>query len=303
MQGHDPGYALVEGIYTTCFLMLFLTVSFQVYSEDVLPTNNTLLAKYASTEFELFSHRDDYLHKLIEMALLKSGEPFQVEPVNLNPVTESRSIHYLQSGAYTIHWLNTSKQLEDKLLPVRIPLFKGLIGWRLMFVRNSDKQLFKHITTPNQLTKYTFLQGYDWPDTQLLIENSFQVVTSTDFDNLPRMLVRHRGDVFPRSILEIWDELNFYEDMDIVVETNLVLKYPAAYYFFVDKKNTALRDAMEKGLNASIEDGLFDQLFISYFGDMIKRANLKKRTVINLNNTNMSEKTPFHRKELWFVPK
>lgn len=295
--------ALPEGIHTTSLLVLCLLYSFSASGEDLVPNNNTLIVKYASTEFELFSHRDNYLHELIELALQKSGVAFELVPVNLNPLTENRSIHYLQSGAYTIHWLNTSKHLEDRLLAIRIPLFKGLIGWRLMFVRKADHQLFKNVSSLEQLSKYRFLQGYDWPDTQLLKENGLHLVTSTDFDTLPRMLVRRRGDVFPRSITEIWDELKVYNDLDIAVENNLVLKYPAAYYFFVDPKNIALHDAMEKGLNACIKDGSFDQLFMRYFGDTIQRANLTKRTIINLDNPYMSEITPFHRKELWFSPK
>lgn len=263
------------------------------------PEQAPLIVKYASTHYEHFRNRENYFIELLVLALEKSGVPYKMEPVDVIPVTENRSILYLQSGTYTIHWLNTSEQLEQKLLPIRIPLFKGLIGWRLLIIRKGDVDLFNQVKTPEDLKKYKFLQGDDWPDTPILIENGFNVVTSSDFNTFSRMLGRGRGDIFPRSVIEVWEELGYYSDLNVTVESNLVLHYPAAYYFFVARGNTALRNAIEKGLNIAVHDGSFDALFMRYFGEVISRANLTERRVISLPNPYMSDETPIDRRELW----
>lgn len=284
--------------------LLFVCLLYAGWSENLLaaqPDSDqpTLIVKHASTHYEYFKHRESYLKKLLALALERSGASYKLEPVNLTPLTENRSIHYVKSGKYSIHWLNTSEQLENQLLPIRIPLFKGLIGWRLLLIRKSDVDLLKQVETIEELRKFKILQGDDWPDTPILKKNGFDVVTSTDFATLAKMLGRGRGDIFPRSITEVWEELNYYGDLNLTVEQNLVLYYPAAYYFFVDKNNFALRNAVQKGLNAAIADGSFDILFNEYFGDVVNRANLSGRKILSLPNSYMSDKTPLEKKELW----
>ncbi len=290
---------LISHIPPWCLQVILLTWSTSLFAAKTKPEQDPLIVKHASTHYEYFMHRESYFINLLTLVLEKSGVPHKRVPVNLTPLTENRSIHYLQSGTYTIHWLNTSKQLEQKLLPVRIPLFKGLIGWRLLLIRNSDVDLFKSVKTVEDLKKFRFLQGDDWPDTPVLMDNGFNLVTSSDFATLSKMLGRGRGDVFPRSIIEVWEELDYYADLNVTIENNLVLHYPAAYYFFVAPGNTALRDAVEKGLNIAVRDGSFDILFTQYFGDVITRANLSQRKVISLPNPYMSDQTPIERNELW----
>lgn len=286
-------------IFYVCILLAYTGWPSNLFAAKENPDQPTLIVKHASTHYEYFAHRESYLKKILALALDRSGVPYKLEPVNLTPLTENRSIHYIKSGIYNIHWLNTSEQLEDKLLPIRIPLFKGLIGWRLLLIRKSDVNLFNQVKTVEELRQFKILQGDDWPDTPILKKNGFDVVTSTDFATLAKMLGRGRGDVFPRSITEVWEELGFYGDLNLTVEENLVLHYPAAYYFFVDKSNIALRDAVEKGLNVAVNDGSFDILFSEYFGDVVGRANLNDRKIISLPNPYMSNKTPLERKGLW----
>src|SRR5690606_16336888 len=125
-----------------------------------------------------------------------------------------------------------------------------------------------------ELKRFKILQGDDWPDTPVLKLNGFDLVTSADFETLSRMLARSRGDVFPRSVTEIWEEMKSYSDLDVEIEESLALEYPAAFYYFVEKKNIPLKNAIEKGLNIAIEDGSFDELFFRYFGEAVQRARL-----------------------------
>lgn len=299
VQSARPRAKRIPYILSVCLLLTYASWPASLFATQPNPDHPALFVKHASTHYKYFKHRESYFIKLLTLALDRSGVSYKLEAVNLTPLTENRSIHYVQSGRYSIHWLNTSEQLEDKLLPIRIPLFKGLIGWRLLLIRESDVDLFKQVETVEELRKFKILQGDDWPDTPILEKNGFNVVTSSDFATLSRMLGRGRGDIFPRSITEVWEELDYYTDLNVTVEQNLVLHYPAAYYFFVDKSNVALKDAVEKGLNMAVSDGSFDKLFMEYFGDVVERAKLSERKVISLPNPYMSDKTPLERKELW----
>lgn len=274
----------------------------QTYASDQAYNQDVLVIKHARTRYEYFKERENYLIELLTLAMNKSGASYTIEGVNLTPLTQNRSIHYVKSGTYTVHWLNTSAELEEILLPVRIPLFKGMIGWRLLIIRRSDTELFSKLNTLEEIKRFKILQGDDWPDTPILEQNGFDLVTSADFETLSKMLARGRGDMFPRSVTEIWEEMKSYSDLDVVIEDHLALEYPAAFYYFVERKNIPLKNAIEKGLNIAVKDGSFDELFLRYFGAALERAKLDKRLILRLPNPLMSEQTPLNRKELWLKP-
>lgn len=56
-----------------------------------------------------------------------------------SPRTErNRAIHEVARGEFLdVTWAVTSREREAALLPVRIPLDKGLSGWRIALVRRS----------------------------------------------------------------------------------------------------------------------------------------------------------------------
>ena len=114
-----------------------------------------------------------------------------------------------------------------------------------------------------------------------------------------KMLSKQRIDYFPRSVLEIWEEADQHAEEGLVVEASIVLQYPAAIYFFVNKKNQALARRLEEGLRRAIADGSFDALFFERFGEVIRRARLAARTRFDLENPLLSSETPLDQPELW----
>lgn len=285
---------------TQCLLCIFLMLPvFFCCAEDTAP-QGVLQVTYTSTKGAYYAARESYFIELLTLALEKSGEPYEMQPIEMIHHTQGRSVAFLQSGAYSIYWLNTNTQLEQELLPIRIPLYKGLIGWRLLLIRETQKEMFNHIDTLTDLQKLIALQGNDWPDTLTLKNNNFSVKTSAGYYNLFRMLNSRRGDFFPRGITEIWGELESYPELNLAVDTHIALRYPAAYYLFVNKNNPRLKNAVEKGLNIAVADGSFNKIFIKYFGAIIKKAELEKRKIFFLANPSMPAETPLDRKELWF---
>lgn len=258
---------------------------------------------YSKNEGAYYIERERYFIELLTLALEKSGEPYEMRSIDAINHSESRSVSFLQSGTYNIHWLNTRTALEQLLSPIRIPLYKGLIGWRTLLIRRAETDKFANISTLEALKKLVVLQGEDWPDTPILEDNGFSLKTSISHFNLFLMLASKRGDFFPRGITEIWGDLASYPKEDLIVDEHIALHYPAAFYFFVNKKSIRLKKAVEKGLNIAISDGSFDAVFQKHIGKYITAAKLSQRKIFSLEHTKMPTETPYNRSELWFSVK
>jgi hypothetical protein len=245
---------------------------------------------------------DAYFIDMLKLALAKSGVPHSLRAWDTKLV-KGRALHELVSGTNVdVVWAGTSRDREKNALPIRIPLDMGLAGWRIALIRQQDAARFQSVQTLEHLKSLTAGQGYDWFDTRVMKANGLPVTTGTNFENLFSMLMVGRYDYLPRSIRQIWDEAEQHAGQGVVVEQNLLLHYPAAVYFFVHPKNTALATALETGLRKARKDGSFGELFREFGGEFIDRANLGKRRVIELANPDLPDETPLAQKDLWFTP-
>lgn len=199
-------------------------------------------------------------------------------------------------------WTVTSIDREKQLLPVRIPLVKGLLGHRVLIIRKEDQDKFAAVNTIKDLQQYTAGQGHDWPDTKILRANQFTVVTTSTYDGLFEMLSAQRFDFFPRGINEAWQEIEAQENSNMIVENNILLYYPSPIYFFVNNHDKLLAKRLEKGLKLSLADGSFDQLFYSYHAHkkMFAIGRLNQRKFITLSNPLLPPLTPLQNKKLWY---
>lgn len=253
---------------------------------------------------EVASTIEEYPIQLLSLALDQTGVNYQLKP-SVNILSKSKAIDRLEDNReINIIWGMTNPQREKDLLPIRIPIFKGLIGWRLLLIRQDMAERFKYIQQLDHLIKLSPLQGRDWPDTKILQSNGFDVTTERTQSALIRLLGNARGDFFPRSIIEIWEELaKSKTKIPIQIQPTLGIHYPAAIYFFVNKKSVPLANLIEKGLEKAIANGKFEALFIEHYQDYIDKAQIENRTFFQLENSFLPEKTPLNRKELWFEPK
>ncbi|BCD96203.1 transporter substrate-binding domain-containing protein [Marinagarivorans cellulosilyticus] len=262
-----------------------------------------IFVKYANNqEDDYFKVRDQYFIDLLNLAAKYSDVKISLVPARMTNQVESRVVLSVEKGELDVHWLHTNAHLESELLPIRIPLYKGLIGWRLMLIRQEDRDLLKGIASVDALRQFPVLQSFDWPDTPILKASGFEVESSVDFRSLFRMLRYGRADMFPRSIVEIWGELDDQSGLDLMVDPYVTLHYPTAYYFFVAKGNKKLRDLLAQGLTRAIESGDFEQHFQKHFSAVIKKAKLTERTLISIKNPNLPALTPLDKKHLWFIP-
>ena len=243
-----------------------------------------------------------YAFELLHLLCEKSGRPYILKEIPLRTIPWERIVLYVQNEEIDVMLQHTNLDLEEALKPVRYPVYRGLVGWRIFFIRAADVNRMSNIQSLADMKRLKAGQGYTWPDTEVLKSNGFHVRSALDYQSLFKMLDSGRIDYFPRSVVEIKDEVTKFPSEKFVVEKSIVLRYPTAAYFFVADKNQALADLIALGFENALEDGSFQALFMRYFGNNIRWANLQKRKIFSLSNPHLSSKTPLKRKELWFSP-
>ena len=255
---------------------------------------------YAQTS-GVHNANNSYPLQVLGLALGQTGVKYRLiksEKVMLR----GRAIEQLRANReINVIWSMTNKEREEELLPVRIPIFKGLIGVRLFLVTDDYADLMSPVRSLDELRRFSPIQAEDWADVKILQANGFDVVTAADHPDIYRMLANDGASFFPRSIVEVWRELEG-EQMPkaLKLESNLAVQYPAATYFFFNKKNVVLANLVQTGFERAIANGKFDTLFMRFHEEYIKKAKLDKRQVYQLGNPLLPERTPLDRKELWF---
>ncbi len=258
----------------------------------------TDVAVYAQSNTQ-FDRRNEYPVKLLELALKNSG--FDIALVSSQEIIpQGRAMKLiLHNEGVDVVWAMTSREREMELLPIRVPIYKGLIGWRLNLIHPDNRGRFSGITWLEQLPRdVRFVQGHDWPDLDILRFNRLSVESVANYLPMFKMIAAKHVDAFPRAIIEIWPELEVHDG--IQVEPYLILQYPAAVYYFVNRTNKRLHDAIATGLEVSIANGDFDRLFNVFYMKAIERAQLDKRHIIELENPLLPAETPLDDERLWY---
>lgn len=245
--------------------------------------------------------RGEYAVALLRLALSEAQVDYELRP-SRTLMMQERAFEELKKGnALQVMWTMTTREREAQALPIRIPIYKGLIGWRLPLVHVSRRDILASVRTLDQLKALDAGQARDWPDADIMQASGLPVTTSTDYTSLFRMLARHRFDYMPRSVVEVWDEADAHRDEGLVVDSHIVLHYPAAVYFFVNKQNTTLANVIATGLERAIANGKFNRLFNDYHAEAIERSQIEHRIVIELPNPLLPSETPLNRNELWYA--
>lgn len=247
--------------------------------------------------------KQHYYIDVLKLALEESKDEYgdytlQAVPVEMTQGHTSIMVE-LEHGL-DVTWRMTSAKAEQRMLAVYIPLLKGLMGHRIFIIRADEQARFPKDISLAQLSTMIAGQGHDWPDNEILIHNNLKVVTGAGY-TLLEMLEKQRYDYFPRALHEPWVEIGGKEGF--IVEQNIMLQYPAPLYFFVNKKNTALRNRIYAGLSKAVENGKFDELFHQHpiTKNTLALAKVKDRKIFKFHNPLLSPETKaiIDDKRLW----
>ena len=238
-----------------------------------------------------------YTIELLKLALEKTGVRFEITPTD-EITLQGKAFNLLSNNrSINIVWSMTNEQREADFLPIRVPIFKGLIGWRVLLV---EPNMLPKLERSN-LREHSVVQGMDWPDTKILQANGFNVVNATNYDEAFMIMHRSQAGMFPRSVIEVIAEIA--DDnlrRDLMIEPNYVLQYPAAMYFFVNKRDKILARLLEQGFAKAMADGTFDALFNATYLPVLEELKVSQRTLVKLTNPLLPLETPLFEKHLWY---
>lgn len=282
-------------------LALVLLLSFFALNSTA---EETIEVRYTGTDsVGIQDDRNLYFIELLNQALARSGKPYKVV-MHVRGATHARQMQMVVDGLIDVLWDAPSPEVDKRLMPIEIPIDKGLIGWRIFFINAGGQPLFSKITKESQLKTIPLGQVKYWHDTSILRANGFNIVETPTYNGTFKMLISKRFNYFPRSIAEIWQEQANQQALltNVVIEQQLVLQYPIAYFYHVNQNNKVLAKDIQHGLEKMLADGSFDKLFQQYNGEYIAKAKLKERRVIRIKNPYMSDETYRHFEHFWFNP-
>ena len=248
--------------------------------------------------------RNDYTFQLIELILAKSTNkygPCKVAIYNYRLPLKRIEMYLEKNENIDIASFTVNQQRDAKFLPIKIPISKGLMGYRLFLIRNGDETRFKDVNNLADLSRFTAGQGYNWLDAKILADNGLPVIIGSSINSLIDMLVFKRFDYFPRGALQIIAELKTYQNKSVSIEPSLVLNYPSISALYVSKSNTALAERLEYGFKEAFKDGSFDKFFYSHPSSVqaLTSLDLPNRKIIKICNPTLPAWVPIEVDEYW----
>lgn len=245
---------------------------------------------------------------VLKLALDQSSDDNeQYKLVSSHKMEQGRVMRELQkNNDVDIAAFAPTPERERKAIVIRIPVSKGLLGYRVCLVREGEEDTFKNIINLNDWTEQRLRigQGTNWPDTAILEFNGINVEKSVEYKPLFHMLKKNRFDCFTRSVNEVLAELARPENSTLSIDKHLMFQYRLPTFFFVNKHKPELASRIEKGLALAIENGSFSKLFYNHYSASLKKINFQNRRVIKLENPYLSKETKLitNKPELWIDP-
>lgn len=248
----------------------------------------------------------EYKYQVLKLILEKTEKtdgPFKIQAPQ-QEVPQARDFEMVKQGYVDVILTATSREREQELHAIRIPFEKGLYGYHIFIINESDQPKFSAVRTLDDLRKLWAGTNSIWPENKIFRANGLNVVATAGYRELFTMLKERRFDYFPRTAAEPWRELVDMNIPGLVVEKDLLIYYPVPGYIFTSKNNLKLADRLERGLKMAIADGSFDKMFYNniYMKEALERGNLKNRRVFKLEDDSLSAETPLNDKKLWYVP-
>lgn len=244
-----------------------------------------------------------FSYAALDLALKKSEEEYEIQL--LDYITSDSSVRQmLKQGKIDVGDFGTSQKFENEFMAIYLPIDFGLNGWRLFIIHRDNTETFSKIKVLEDLQIFSAGQGEDWADVKILEYANISVIETPQMESLFAMIEKKRFDFLPLGAHSVFWHLEKAEKTypSLTVDKNIVLIYPFARFFFVNKKNKKLHDIIRKGLEIAFEDGSLFELFRTHKNtqNLFLKADLKNRIQIDIENPLMSEEFKKIPKEYFF---
>lgn len=247
----------------------------------------------------------DYFSTLLELIFKDDKKKTTIE--HTYKMQQGRAFVQLKNNkSIDVYWAGTSLKRENEFNAIKIPLLKGLLGYRVLIINKNNKKLFDDIKSIDDLKKLKACQGKHWPDTAILEKSEFNVIKNSNYEAMFLQVLKGRCDYFPRGIHEGYSEIESRKLVykDLLIYDKIIIYYPFPMYFFVSKENKELAKKIENGLLKLIENGTFEQHLRNnaVTKHLFPSSNWQNKTIFEINNHLLSKSTDFHNRKFWIIP-
>ncbi|SBT14166.1 transporter substrate-binding domain-containing protein [Vibrio celticus] len=248
----------------------------------------------------VFPGRDTLILELIDLALEKSAASHDITHAD-EYLSDARLVEEVRNGNIDVMWAGASQDLQNQLEAIKIPIFKGLAGYRTFVIEKNSQNKFFGVKNIDDLRKLKAGLGRFWSDTRILESANLDVVKPVKAESLFHMVEGDRFDYLPLGVHESHGVVRDQHELELAVEENILLVYPSAMYFYVSKENKQLYHSLNSGLEMAIADGSFDEVFYNsqLIKETFKSSLIAERNIINIKNPYLPLDAPINRKELW----
>jgi ABC-type amino acid transport substrate-binding protein len=179
-----------------------------------------------------------------------------------------------------------AKLANEKKILIPLPLMKGLLGYRILIIRATDKEKFAAIKSAQQLQQLRLGIPSTWADAELFRQNGYKVEEKGSFDDLFTRLENNEFDYVSFGANEVAGVFaqRAVQSGKLIVDSSLLVYYPFPLVFYVNPNNKALAERVTAGLKIISSNGELDKIFNRYFGAELEALNLSARTKITLKN-------------------
>ncbi|MCJ8319491.1 MAG: transporter substrate-binding domain-containing protein [Colwellia sp.] len=247
----------------------------------------------------------DYQVKMLNLAMEKSNNANFKLKFTDEFASQGRGMRLLNQGDLDLIAVGPTKDREALYHAIRIPLYMGLLGYRVLVIRKDRYQEFADIRTPEQLKKLIACQAIHWPDSDILEANEYRVMRVLKFESMFTMVINGRCDYFPRAITEGYSEIKAFSAMtnndELMVFDDIILKYKFPFYFFTSKENKEIANLLTLGLSRAVADGSLLELMENHPAThhLFPLSQWQHKQYFYLFNPLLSQKTPLNNANLW----
>lgn len=275
---------LIKNLIVVITLMLFSALA--IGKHNAIP-----LQVIASQSTEDVSHQ--YFIQLLSLAINNSNQMYpsrEIKVIEYDNFGHEGSLRLIQSGEIDVVWAGTSVERERQMLPIRIPLMRGLLGYRVSIVHKDNLANFNQ-KGANAFQNETLCQGQYWPDNEILSDHGFYVRAVRSFAQIFKLIDKKRCSFFPRAIFEGYGELKKAQENypNLAMFDEVILYYPLPYFFFVAKSNKQLAEQIHFGLLSSLNNGSYDELMKNHplTRHLFPLEQWHNKTFVMINNPNI----------------
>ena len=274
------GWAALVFFRKALMVWLISTPITFAYADDIVILNKPVSEK---------DTRYHYTYDLMQLIFTATEKEYGQGIISLSSsrMTRNRIFNELKKGKLiNVMAEAPKKHWDDELIAIRIPIRKGIQGFRVFIIKEKYKAAFSAIDSVADLARYPTGSGRLWSTITAMEAAGLNVVKGTSYDGLFTMLSNERFISFGRGINEAYQEVATYNPKyrDLMVDNHVLLHIPLATFFYVSPQSPKLAKRIKEGLEAIIANGQFDRLFYQYHCKDLLKSQTHNRKIFRIDN-------------------